>query len=66
MSKKLLFQNLTKNMMENLSTGKNIGKQECTAENEVQQELWQGVENQSVVQKMKYNKNCDRVWKTRV
>ena len=42
-SKKLLFQKLTKNMMENWSTGKNIGKQECSAENEVQQKLWQGV-----------------------
>ena len=42
-SKKLLFQNLTKNMMENWSTGKNIGKQECSAENELQQELWQDV-----------------------
>ena len=30
------FQNLTKNMMENQSAKKNIGKQECGAENKVQ------------------------------
>ena len=29
--------------MENWSKEKNIGKQECSAENEGQQELWQGV-----------------------
>ena len=40
---KNMMENLTKNMMENWSTGKNIHKQECNAENEVQQELWQGV-----------------------
>ena len=30
------IQNLTKNMMENQSAKKNIGKQECGAENKVQ------------------------------
>ena len=34
--KKNLFQNLTKNMMENQNAKKNIGKQECGAENKVQ------------------------------
>ena len=38
-SKKLYLKNLTNNMMENWSTG----KQEWSAENEVQQEQWQGV-----------------------
>ena len=37
--KKNLFQNLTKNMMENQNAKKNIGKQECGAEKKVQKEL---------------------------
>ena len=60
--KKLIFQNLTKNMMENWSTGnKTLENKSVVQKVKYNKNYDRGVENKSVVQKIKYNKNCDRV-----